>query len=87
MAQGGLGRAKGHTALAQVRPERHAKRVNIYGPSTFVALRDASKFQVAVENLHESLPHVEQFRVGGKTNWNGLSKALGFVSERVKAIT
>jgi hypothetical protein len=56
--------------------------MNIYGLSTLVPLRDARELKVAVENLHESLRHVQQFRIWVKTNWNGLPKALRFASVR-----
>jgi hypothetical protein len=61
--------------------------VNVHRSPSFVALGDTGKSQVAVEYLHEGLRNIEQLRVGGKSNRNGLAKARGFVPGRVKALS
>ena len=80
MSHGGLSRAGGDTALAQVRPECVPHGVNIHRVSAIVALCDARGSQVAVKYSDQSGGHVEQWVINWQIDWHRFAGGPGFNS-------
>src|SRR5205085_8457243 len=73
VASRSLRRAWRDAALAQQRYKRMPKCVNVNRLTTLVALWDAGRFQVAIENPHQPVRHVENWRARWQRTRNGLT--------------
>ncbi|HZT83462.1 MAG TPA: hypothetical protein VFA26_24745 [Gemmataceae bacterium] len=83
---GGLCNPRRHPAFAQVRAESVPQGVNVEGPAAVVALRDAGKAQVAVEDLHQLDGNGEQRGLGRQPGGDRGAGLAGFLLQPAQLV-
>ena len=82
MPHRGLSRPQGHAPFAQEGAEGCAKCMHVERPAALVALGDAGRSQVAVEDVDQTGRNVEDEGIGGQPRRDRLAPAQGFRLER-----